>query len=98
MKPLFIPLRSEWFFAFARGSKDTEYRAYGPRWNENTCAVGREAILSHGYSGKRLYRNVAAFTKIPRAEATQTAREIFPNAEFIAAIRLEAPSPRTEQT
>jgi hypothetical protein len=88
MKPLFIPLRSEWFFAFADGSKNTEYREYGPRWNERTCAVGREAVLSHGYSGKRLYRTVAGFLKLLPKDAPAIAREIFPNAEFIAAIHL----------
>lgn len=27
-KPLFIPLRTAWFTQFARGEKDTEYRAW----------------------------------------------------------------------
>jgi hypothetical protein len=30
-KPLFIPLKAEFFEAFERGEKDTEYRVYGPR-------------------------------------------------------------------
>jgi len=53
MKPLFIPLKTEFFEAFANGTKDTEYRRYGPRWNERTCAIGREVVLSHGYGKKR---------------------------------------------
>ena len=32
MKPLFIPLKAEFFNAFERGEKTAEYRVYGPRW------------------------------------------------------------------
>ena len=49
MKPLFIPLKTEYYEAFADGSKREELRRYGPRWNEKTCAVGREVVLSKGY-------------------------------------------------
>ena len=49
MKPLFIPLRTEYFEAFRAGTKDTEYRRYGERWNESTCPVGRPVVLSKGY-------------------------------------------------
>lgn len=52
MKPLFIPLNTEYFDAFADGSKTEELRRYGLRWNENTCKVGRDVVLSKGY-GKR---------------------------------------------
>jgi hypothetical protein len=51
-RPLFIPLRTEFFRAFESGQKDTEFRPYGARWNEHTCREGREVILSLGY-GKR---------------------------------------------
>lgn len=85
-KPLFIPLKTEWFRQFEAGTKDTEYRAYGPRWNENTCRIGRKAIVSHGYSGKRLERVVVGFQKVPRIQAPDVARHIYPDAAFIAAI------------
>lgn len=49
MKPLFIPLKGKYFDAFACGTKTTEYRVYGPRWNERTCPVGRDVVLSRGY-------------------------------------------------
>lgn len=52
MKPLFIPLKGEHYDRFERGEKDTEYRRYGPRWNEQNCPPGRPVILSRGY-GKR---------------------------------------------
>lgn len=93
-KPLFIPLKTEWFRQFEAGTKGTEYRAYGPRWNEKTCRVGRKATVSHGYSGKRLVRVVAGFNALPWAEAPEVARAIYPDAAFIAAIDLtEAPAP-----
>lgn len=87
-KPLFIPLRTEWFRRFEDGSKRTEYRAYGPRWNERTCRVGRAATISHGYSGKRLHGHVNRFAKVERAFAPDAAKAIYPNADYIAAIGL----------
>lgn len=88
-KPLFIPLRTEWFRKFEDGSKDTEYRAYGPRWNERTCRVGRKAIVSHGYGKRaRLEKTVVGFKKIRCALAPIAACEIYPNSDFIAAIQL----------
>ena len=87
-KPLFIPLRTQWFREFEAGTKDTEYRAYGPRWNENTCRVGRKATISHGYSGRRLERVVSAFEVLDFAEAPEAARLIYPDAAYIAAIHL----------
>lgn len=58
LPPLFVPLKTEFFTAFESGSKDTEYRPYGPRWNEKTCPVGRLVTLSHGYGTKRRLRGV----------------------------------------
>lgn len=46
MKPLFIPLKGEFYEAFADGSKTVEYRRYGPRWNERTCERGRPVVLT----------------------------------------------------
>jgi hypothetical protein len=50
---LFIPLRKEYFEAFERGEKVTEYRMHGPRWNEKTCKIGRRVTLSLGYGKQR---------------------------------------------
>ena len=63
MKPLFIPLRKQWFEAFASGAKTTEFREYGPRWNERTCVVGRKVTLSCGYNGRRLRGRVVSFRR-----------------------------------
>ena len=49
MKPLFIPLKREFYEDFAAGRKGSELRLYGPRWNERTCPVGRAVTLSLGY-------------------------------------------------
>lgn len=87
-KPLFIPLRTEWFRGFEAGTKDTEYRAYGPRWNERTCRVGRKATISHGYSGARLERAIVGFKVLDWAEAPEAARAIYPDATYIAAIHM----------
>jgi len=51
-KPLFIPLKREFFEAFKNGTKTEEYRIYGPRWNEKTCRSGRKVVLSLGYGKK----------------------------------------------
>jgi hypothetical protein len=58
MKPLFIPLYTEYFNEFESGVKDTEFRPYGSRYNERTCFIGREVTLSHGYGKKRRLRGV----------------------------------------
>ena len=63
MKPLFIPLNSKPFEDFKSGTKDTEYRRYGKRWNERTCVVGRRVTLSKGYSKKhRISGTITDFT------------------------------------
>jgi hypothetical protein len=59
---LFIPLRAEYFDAFARGEKTTEYRKRGPRWNAETCYVGRRVILSRGFGKQsRLAGTITGF-------------------------------------
>jgi len=66
MKPLFIPLKAEHYDAFDDGSKGTEYRLYGPRWNEKNCYPGRLATLSRGYGKKhRLSGVVRDFQRLP---------------------------------
>lgn len=64
MTALFIPLKKEYFEAFERGEKTEEYRIYGPRWNERTCAIGRPVVLSCGYGKARRLRGVVvSFTE-----------------------------------
>lgn len=64
MKPLFVPLYTRWFNAFKDGTKTTEYRTYGPRWNERTCTIGRAVVLSKGYGKyERLNATVIGFAR-----------------------------------
>jgi len=49
VKPLFIPLKTEYYEAFKSGLKQDELRLYGKRFNEKTCHIDREIILSKGY-------------------------------------------------
>lgn len=64
MKPLFVPLKTEYFEAFRSGAKRDELRLYGARWNERTCFPGRAVTLSKGY-GKhaRLYGRILRFKR-----------------------------------
>lgn len=62
MRPLFIPLKREYFAAFERGEKVEEFRPYGPRWNEQTCPIDRQVVLSLGYGKqRRLFGRVTGF-------------------------------------
>jgi hypothetical protein len=64
VKPLFFPLKTEFFRQFQSGTKTTEYRRYGALWNERTCRVGRSVVLSHGYGKQsRLTGVVVGFEK-----------------------------------
>lgn len=66
MKPLFIPLKTEYYRAFERGDKNTEYRLHGARWNGKVCSVGRPVILSRGYGkSDRIEGSITSFQAIP---------------------------------
>jgi hypothetical protein len=94
MKPLFIPLKREYFEQFVSGEKRSELRLYGARWNERTCTVGRPVVLSLGYGKiKRLSATVVEFHK--RKASTfgssyqASIAEVFgPGDHWIAEIRL----------
>lgn len=87
-KPLFIPLRAEFFDAFAVGDKGTEFRPLGPRWNATTCRVGRAVTLSRGYGkSRRLSGVVAGFTEV-RPDAVPEIRRVYPTGDRFAAIEI----------
>ena len=70
-RPLFIPLKAEFYDAFLAGTKTTEHRRNGPRWNAKTCPVGRRVVLSKGYGkGNRVMGTIIAFNV--SAEPTKT--------------------------
>jgi hypothetical protein len=86
VKPLFVPLRTEHYRAFESGTKTTEYRRLGPRWNARVCVVGRPVTLSHGYSGARLSAVVKRFRVVLAADIAST---IYPADAELAAIEIE---------
>lgn len=90
-KPLFIPLKREFFEAFERGEKREEYRMLGPRWNGRTCTPGRPVILSLGYgSKKRLRARVESFRVCATPEALPGWAECYgAKADLAAVIVLE---------
>lgn len=62
MKPLFVPLKKEYYEAFKEqlkadcsyeamptSVKTEEFRKYGRTWTEKNCIVGRPVVLSCGY-------------------------------------------------
>lgn len=97
-KPIFIPLKREFFEAFRRGEKDEEFRLEGPRWNARTCFVGRQVVLSLGYGKReRLAGLVVGYSA--RKEPTQTDvwRECYGDRGGLAAcIRIKIDSPKSQ--
>ena len=85
-KPLFVPLKGEWFDKFADGSKDVEYRKHGPGWNERTVYAGRRVTLSRGYSGARLDAAVVSF-ELVKARDVPRATEIYPPDATLIAVK-----------
>lgn len=71
-KALFIALKAKHYIAFASGTKTTEFRTHGKRWNESTCYLGRPVVLSCGYGKQhRLRGRIVRFHT--STEPTQTA-------------------------
>lgn len=79
-RPLFIPLKGKFFDLFVGGSKDTEYRLYGARWNERTCREGRAVILSRGYGKRHRLRGVIEAFWTDCIDAVPGFRECYPRA------------------
>lgn len=61
-RPLFIPLKREFFNAFLSGTKREEFRRHGKQWNRETCRIGRRVTLSLGYGKQaRLTGTITGF-------------------------------------
>ncbi|UDQ96844.1 hypothetical protein AAEX28_07235 [Lentisphaerota bacterium WC36G] len=54
MKPLFVPLKKQFFEAFKSGEKTAEYRKISNNFNLKTCKIGRKVTLAKGYTKERL--------------------------------------------
>lgn len=87
-KPLFIPLKAEFFEAFERGEKDTEYRLSGPRWNIRTCRIGRKVVLSCGYGKARRLSGVIVGFEIESDPTMKFRRwlELYPKSAAAAGV------------
>lgn len=102
-KPLFIPLAGKYYDAFLDGTKHSELRLYGKRWNERTCPPGREVILSRGYGKKnRATAVISDFLKRdPKTFGStyrQSVQEIYGSLDVeIAEIRLRDIKPNPEK-
>jgi len=70
LSPLFIPLKTEFYRAFQDGTKLEEFRVNGPRWNLNTCQIGRRVTLSHGYSSAERMTGVITGVRLIHDVAT----------------------------
>ena len=78
MKPLFIPLKAKYYFLFWSGKKTVDYRLYGPRWNRDTCPIGRPVTLSLGYGkAHRLPGVITDFTVVMNPQAIPAWKECY---------------------
>lgn len=84
-KPLFVPLKKQWFDLFASGEKTAEWRRYGPGWNERTCRPGRRVVLALGYTRTRLAGVVTSFQVRP---ARGPAAELYGEGTMCAVIAI----------
>lgn len=76
-KPLFVPLKKEYYEEFVSGNKNTEYRKYGPGWNEKTCQIGRPVVISLGYGKNRRSKGVITSFNIVESTNIPAAREVY---------------------
>jgi len=67
--------------------KKFEYRTYGPRWNEKTCAIGRQVTLSLGYGkSRRLSGIVESFSTNKTPQLLPGWSACFGDSHFTAAV------------
>jgi hypothetical protein len=78
--PLFVPLKAEWFDAFANGSKQWEHRMEKRQWNVRQVVVGRRVTLSRGYGAHaRLTGTIVEVTR-HTARALRDVETVYPDA------------------
>lgn len=96
-KPIFIPLKTQYYEAFVSGEKKVEYRKYGNRWNKEVCRIGRKVTISKGY-GKQNRRSgvIVAFGRVKFKDAPPTVSDVYPDGEpDIAAIGIKLQEAKT---
>lgn len=77
VKPLFVPLKKQYYEDFVTGNKDTEYRKYGPGWNERTCQIGRTVVISMGYGKYRRSKGIIRSFDVIDSSTIPSAREVY---------------------
>jgi hypothetical protein len=83
-----MPLRGEYFDAFADGTKTTEYRRLDGRYGKLTqLVIGRPVTLSRGYSGPRLHMVIKSVSVVPAATVPKAA-DIYGRRARLVAIEL----------
>ncbi|MDR1349797.1 MAG: hypothetical protein LBJ59_03250 [Zoogloeaceae bacterium] len=87
--PLFLPLKTEFFNAFAAGEKSVEYRRYGARWNEQTCVPGRRVTLSCGYGTMRRLSGVITEFEVRALSEVAVAQHLYAPPCEIACIHIK---------
>jgi len=60
MRPIFIPLRREYYNAFKSGCKQIEYRRVGGQFTLAKCTPGREVTLSLGYGSSLAFPSLSS--------------------------------------
>lgn len=89
-KPLFIPLKGEFYDAFANGTKCVEYRLQGRRWNAAICHAGRKVVLSRGYGKRHRLKGMIVSSRTDYAVCeTDTWKSIYGNRRPALAIEIE---------
>ena len=83
-------LKKQYYEDFVSGDKDTEYRKYGPGWNERTCQIGRPVVISMGYGKHRRSKGIIrSFEKVDSTRIL-SAREVYgPIKVTLAAIGID---------
>lgn len=80
----------QYYLAFAEGSKTVEYRKAGGPWNRKTCVVGREIIISNGYTSKgRLRGVITGFKESAAAGRRKGFVEIYGSGNIAACISIK---------
>lgn len=88
-KPLFIPLKREWFLAFERGEKAEEFRPDVPRWSERVARIGRPVVLSFGYGKQRRLTGVITGHRRGGYELHPALSAIYPHIDRFVAIAIQ---------
>lgn len=63
-RPLFVPLKAQWFDLFAMGTKSWEHRIARRQWNGDQVQVGRRVTLSRGYGKHARLHGVITSVKL----------------------------------